>query len=280
MKRKLLTMTAGLLLTAALAGCAPTAQTGAQASYIDSEQAKAAALKAANVDAANATFSKVELERDDGMTYYEIEFTDTEGRRSSYEIDAMTGAVIEYKQSQRNAAAPAGGAQQGTQSGTAAAAGGIGEDEAKRIALEDAGISESNASSLTVELDEDDGAVVYDVEFLVISDQSAVKEYDYEIDATTGEIRSKDNETERIVYTTGKIYSDQPETTLTEEEVRSIALAKVPGATEKDIRLSLDRDDGRLSYEGRIVYEGMEYEFEIDAYSGAIREWDAESVFD
>ena len=68
MKRKLLTMTAGLLLTAALAGCAPTAQTGAQASYIDSEQAKAAALKAANVDAANATFSKVELERDDGMT--------------------------------------------------------------------------------------------------------------------------------------------------------------------------------------------------------------------
>lgn len=279
MKRKLLTMTAGLLLTAALAGCAPTAQTGAQASYIDSEQAKAAALKAANVDAANATFSKVELERDDGMTYYEIEFTDAEGRRSSYEIDAMTGAVIEYKQSQGNAAAPAGGAQQGAQSGTAAA--GIGEDEAKRIALEDAGISESNAaSSLTVELDEDDGAVVYDVEFLVISDQSAVKEYDYEIDATTGEIRSKDNETERIVYTTGKIYSDQPETTLTEEEVRSIALAKVPGATERDIRLSLDRDDGRLSYEGRIVYEGMEYEFEIDAYSGAIREWDAESVFD
>ena len=102
MKRKLLTMTAGLLLTAALAGCAPTAQTGAQASYIDSEQAKAAALKAANVDAANATFSKVELERDDGMTYYEIEFTDAEGRRSSYEIDAMTGAVIEYKQSQGN----------------------------------------------------------------------------------------------------------------------------------------------------------------------------------
>ena len=62
--------------------------------------------------------------------------------------------------------------------------------------------------------------------------------------------------------------------------VRSIALAKVPGATEKDISLSLDRDDGRMSYEGKIIYQGMEYDFEIDAYSGAIREWEAESVFD
>ena len=186
-------------------------------------------------------------------------------------IESGTGAAAQQS------AAVQGGVS--TQQGTAGD-GQIGEDEAKRIALEDAGISESNASSLTVELDEDDGAVVYDVEFLVISDQSAVKEYDYEIDATTGEIRSKDNETERIVYTTGKIYSDQPETTLTEEEVRSIALAKVPGATEKDISLSLDRDDGRMSYEGKIIFEGTEYDFEIDAYSGAIREWDAESVFD
>lgn len=269
MKRKLLTMTAGLLLTAALAGCAPTAQTGAQASYIDSEQAKAAALKAANVDAANATFSKVELERDDGMTYYEIEFADTEGRRSSYEIDAMTGAVIEYKQSQGNAAAPAGGAQQGTQSGTAAA--GIGEDEAKRIALEDAGVQEADTAYMNVRLDYDDGVQVYDVEFYVAGTYT---EYDYEISAADGAILSMDFDAE------GYTPQQSGSAAKTEAEIRSIALAKVPGATEKDIRLSLDRDDGRLSYEGRIVYEGMEYEFEIDAYSGAIREWDAESVFD
>ena len=54
----------------------------------------------------------------------------------------------------------------------------------------------------------------------------------------------------------------------------------MPGATENDIRLTLDNDDGKLQYEGKIIYEGMEYDFEIDAYSGAIREWDAESVFD
>lgn len=54
----------------------------------------------------------------------------------------------------------------------------------------------------------------------------------------------------------------------------------MPGATDKDIRLQLDRDDGKLLYEGKIVYQGMEYEFEIDAYSGAILEWDADSIFD
>lgn len=262
MKHKLFTISAGLLLAAALAGCTPSAQTGGQSAYIGVEDAKAAALSAAQVDSADAQFSVAELWDHDGEQYYEVDFT-AGGQEYHYAIDAVTGMVIE--------------------SGTGSATGSgslIGEDEAKRIALEDAGISESNASSLTVELDEDDGVVVYDVEFLVISDQSAVKEYDYEIDATTGEIQSKDNETERIVYTTGKIYSDQPETTLTEEEVRSIALAKVPGATEKDIRLSLDRDDGRMSYEGKIIYQGMEYDFEIDAYSGAIREWEAESVFD
>ena len=62
--------------------------------------------------------------------------------------------------------------------------------------------------------------------------------------------------------------------------MKKIALAKVPGATENDIRLNLDRDDGKLRYEGKIIYDGMEYDFEIDAYSGAIQEWEAESVFD
>ena len=35
-----------------------------------------------------------------------------------------------------------------------------------------------------------------------------------------------------------------------------------------------------LCQERRGIYQGMEYDFEIDAYSGAIREWEAESVFD
>ena len=53
--------------------------------------------------------------------------------------------------------------------------------------------------------------------------------------------------------------------------------AEVPGAAESDIyEFETDRDDGRLEYEGKIIYNNTEYEFTIDGYSGAIREWDAE----
>lgn len=271
MKNGYFAIAAGLALTALLAGCSPSAQTGRQASYIDMESAKTAALTAAQVDSSDASFTKAELEQDDGTAYYEIEFTDAEGRHSRYAIDAMTGVVIEYQQSQGPATAPEATAQQ------SAAPSRISEDEAKRIALEDAGVAESSTMPMAVELDYDDGVAVYDVEFVVYADDGAVKEYDYEIDATTGAIRSMDNEVERIEYTQGTIHSTDY---LSEQEVRGIALAKVPGATDSDISLHLDEDDGRLRYEGRIVYQGMEYEFEIDAYSGAIREWDAESVFD
>ena len=70
-------------------------------------------------------------------------------------------------------------------------------------------------------------------------------------------------------------------TALTAEQAQAIALAKVPGAAAADIwEFEVDRDDGRLEYEGTIYYSGMEYEFTIDGYSGAIREWDAEPIWD
>ena len=42
----------------------------------------------------------------------------------------------------------------------------------------------------------------------------------------------------------------------------------------------LDYDDGRTEYEGKIIYGGMEYEFTINAATGAVTEWDVESVYD
>lgn len=63
------------------------------------------------------------------------------------------------------------------------------------------------------------------------------------------------------------------------ERAREIALEKVPGATEENIRkFKKDRDDGRYVYEGEIVYNNMEYDFEIDADSGDIISWEAESA--
>lgn len=94
MKHKLFTISVGLLLAAALAGCTPSAQTGGQSAYIGVEDAKAAALSATQVDSADAQFSVAELWDHDGEQYYEVDFT-AGGQEYHYAIDAVTGMVIE-----------------------------------------------------------------------------------------------------------------------------------------------------------------------------------------
>lgn len=66
---------------------------------------------------------------------------------------------------------------------------------------------------------------------------------------------------------------------ITEAKVKEIVLAKVPGAKESDIReLKKERDDGIEKYEGKIYFEKQEYEFEIDARSGEILQWETEKI--
>jgi hypothetical protein len=59
---------------------------------------------------------------------------------------------------------------------------------------------------------------------------------------------------------------------ISEAQAKQIALAQVPGATS--IRIHLDYDDGRQTYEGEIIKGYTEYDFEIDAVTGVILEWD------
>ena len=55
------------------------------------------------------------------------------------------------------------------------------EEQAKTIAMEDAGISQSDIAFEKLELDYEDGRMVYDVEFYTTD----YKEYNYEIDRET-----------------------------------------------------------------------------------------------
>ncbi|MBQ8392105.1 MAG: PepSY domain-containing protein [Clostridia bacterium] len=71
--------------------------------------------------------------------------------------------------------------------------------------------------------------------------------------------------------------SNNANTKISEERAKEIALEKVPGATEENIRkFKKDRDDGKYVYEGEILYNKTEYDFEIDAESGEIISWDQE----
>ena len=63
---------------------------------ISIDQAKEAALNHAGVSPEQAAYIKVELEQDDGIAQYEIEFY-ANGKEYSSTIQASTGAVIEYE---------------------------------------------------------------------------------------------------------------------------------------------------------------------------------------
>jgi len=88
------------------------------------------------------------------------------------------------------AAAPA--ADQAAPAAPAAASstdGYIGEDAAKAKALADAGLTEADVTGLKADLDLDDAIVHYDVDF-----KAGGMEYDYDIDATTGDILTSKSE--------------------------------------------------------------------------------------
>ena len=160
----------------------------------------------------------------------------------------------------------------------------IGEERAMAIALEHAGVKPEDLLFSNVKLDMDDGIWFYDVEFY-----AGNKEYDYEIDAAAGTIISFDYDMEgyfdpntvqnnNAAGTAGNTPANAAAVSM--DTARQTALAQVPGATADNIRIYTDYDDGRLIYEGKIIYNSMEYEFEIDANTGSIISWDAESIYD
>lgn len=294
MKKIWMTICTLALGLALLTGCGQKTTTTAEPIGIDA--AKTLALEDAEVSADAASFTTAGLDQKMDTEYYDVEFT-VNGETYEYDIDAITGVIIEKKVpgGQPPAASSAGTgvdtttAQTGTTGGEATSGGAadtttstatgsaatngsmIGEATAQAKALAHAGLTTNNVTFVRSHLDWDDGRQVYDVEFYT----NDYKEYDYEIDAYTGDVLSYDYDAE---YYGGGNTSSSSGTAITEAEAKAIALGKVPGATESDIwEFSIDRDDGRLEYEGEILYNGTKYEFEIDGYSGAIRSWEVES---
>ena len=256
MKKNVMLLSCAALLALALAGCA---QSTAQADYIGTDAAKAIALEAAGIGEADATFTTAELETRNNTPYYEVDFT-AGGQEYDYDIDALTGTVIAGNQQ----AAGSTGSHDGSTGDTAITA-----DKAKEIALNHAGLTADQVTFVRSNLDQDDVRTCYDVEFYTAD----YTEYDYEIDANTGDVLSYDYDAEGYQ---GQSQSGST-TAITADRAKEIALAEVPGATASDIyEFETDRDDGRLEYEGTIYYNGTEYDFTIDGYSGAIRSWDVE----
>lgn len=276
MKQKWLLTGTALLLAAALAGCGNTPAAD-QTAKISMEQAQTAALDAANIEAVDADISSATLSEVAGVICYKVEFTSGD-HAYSYSINAENGEVLEASYRDKNAApadstqtdTPASGATttpaQITPS-TSTSTGAVDEAKAQEIALAHAGVNAADATITKSKLDYDDGRQVYELEWYANG-----AKYDYEVAVATGEIVNSGYEAKTVVGTGNSA-------TVSEATAKQTALARVSGATEKNIyEWKLDYDDGRPEYEGKIIYGGTEYEFTIDATSGTVTEWDAESL--
>lgn len=167
----------------------------------------------------------------------------------------------------------------------------IGKDAAKTAAFSDAGVTEDEITRLKVSKDHDDGRSIYEVDFTVASTGD---EYDYEISAEDGSILQVDremgkgsvnttqdqtqNQTQSQEQTQSQGTTTQSQPAISEEKAKNLALERVPGASAQDLRMQLEFDDGIQKYEGDIVYDGKEYDFEIDANTGTFLEWSEERI--
>ena len=285
MKRKLILTGAALSLAVAMTGCGGkpviNQQPSSQAQLISMEAAQEVALKAANIAAADAAISATTLNEVAGTSCYKVEFTSGD-YAYAYTVNAETGAVMEMSsreknavdtQAQTEATVPAADSAT-TQSSAAATAqtvtGTVDEEMAQKIALEHAGVKATDATITKSKLDYEGRRQVYEIEWY-----AGGKKYDYEIAVDTGEILSSGYDEK----TSGWSVSNSSNVTVSEADAKQTALGSVSGATEKDIyEWQFDYDDGRPEYEGKIIYGGTEYDFTIDASSGAVIEWEAESV--
>ena len=237
---------------------------------ITEADAKQIALDHAGISESETDRLRVKLDYDDGVQEYEVTFY-VGNREYDYDIDAATGTIrsfdSEIEDDYNIASAPSA-----TRAATSASSGAtITEADAKQIALDHAGVSESETERMRVKLDRDDGVQEYEVNFYVGN-----REYDYDIDAATGEIRSHDSEIDDDYVSS----SEAAGAAISEDEARATVVARVSGASASDVRLYLERDDGRMVYEGELIYNGTEYEFQIDATTGDVLDWESESVRD
>ena len=165
------------------------AEAGAPAMPIGKDKAMDIAVaEFGKASAAEILHSEVDPELDESPAHYEVEITGRNGEEIEYKIDAYSGAVIETKREAEEDDDEASEAQpvKPTQPGTAQD---IGHAKAKSIALNHAGVDANTVYDMNIQLDVEDGTIIYEVEF-----KSGHREYDYEIDAATGAILHRETE--------------------------------------------------------------------------------------
>ena len=222
-------------------------ETGAPGLPIGVSAAAQAAGEYAGTLAVDSVTSETDPELDEAPAHYEVELHHPTLGDFEYKIDAYTGEVLEGLPDVM------GSSQAAT-----------GEEAAKSAAFTHAGVSAADAESLRCKLDWDDGRQVYDIEFWV-----GTTEYDYEIDASTNAVLEAKQE--QNSHRSGTA-AQQSGGFIGEEAAKSAALthAGVSAADAGYVKCELDENDGYWVYELEFRVGSVEYDYEIDASSGAV----------
>lgn len=210
---------------------------------INASKARSIAYAHAGVSPSDVLYSDVDFDTDDGVYEYDVEFS-TSVATYEYIVNGMTGEVISFQKTSINLPEPGG------EKVTAA--------EAQSIALKAAG-APSDTKITKSKLEIDDGRAIYDIRFTYDS-----QKYEYEIDVLTGAVLSVD--IKRVSSP-----SNVPEGLINESEALAYAYANA-GVDAKDvIAYDVELKFGKSwNYEVEFSVNGLEYEYRIDANTGAV----------
>ena len=138
-------------------------------------------------------------------------------------------------------------------------------EEAQAIALSHFNLTRGKFTEIECGAEHD--RAVYELEFTADG-----VEYDCTIDAVTGAVLAAEQEHAPYVPA-----APAAAAYLTEAEARTIALRRAGLETAVFTQLKLDRDDGKAVYELEFRAGGMEYDCDVDAVTGAVLDYDAET---
>ncbi len=244
--------------------------TASDKAYIGGEEAKAAAFTHAGLAADTVTNAQVELDCEDGVMCYEVEFF-CNGTEYEYEIDAVTGEILDYEQEIDDEDNDEDDDDDDEAPSVDPAT--LDPDAAKAAAFTHAGVSEANITDFDMDLKTKNGVMYYDIDF-----EYNGAEYDYKVNVETNEVTdcktevddddvdgdNDDNDDDDVVFEEG---------TYIDEATAKAAAFTHAGVNEADVTkldCELDREDGAVVYEIEWEIGTAEYEYRIDAVSGEI----------
>ena len=219
-----------------------------QPALITLAQAQEKAL--AYLGLADAQLTKGVFDAQDGI--YEFIFTAAQ-MGYGVDVDAYTGNILRLEQAQLTVEPTALPGQDGF----------IGLEAAKKLVLQKLGLT--SAEFIKAELDAEDRK--YELELIVDG-----IEYDFDIDAYSGAFLKQEQET------VGSSAGSQPSASdvIGLDAAKKIVLKKLGLNSATFTKAKLDKEDGE--YELELIVNGIEYEFDIDAYSGRILKMEQEGL--